>query len=119
MLYPVKIRINDQVFKCEVRHTKSDLEKGMMGRTFPDTNYSMLFIMPTSERQSFWMKNCVQPLDILFISGVKITTIHKNCPPCDEEPCETYEGYGGFVLELNGGACDMYGINEGDRIEII
>ena len=55
MLYPVKIRINDQVFKCEVKHTKSDLEKGMMGRTFPDPDYGMFFIMPTSERQNFWM----------------------------------------------------------------
>jgi uncharacterized membrane protein (UPF0127 family) len=119
MLYPVKIRINDQVFKCEVKHSIRDLEKGMMGKKFPNSDNGMFFIMPTDDDQSFWMKGCVQSLDIIFISGNKITKIHRDCPPCEEEPCETYQGYGGFVLELNGGACDEYGISEGDIIHII
>lgn len=91
----------------------------MMGKRFDDTFNGMLFVMSESIEQSFWMKNCIIPLDIIMINDGSITEIHKNCQPCEEKnPCESYRGFGNMVLEIAGGECDSRGINIGDSIMI-
>ena len=64
-------------------------QMGMQGRTFDDTFDGMLFLMD-DEEHNFWMKNCITPLDIIFIKAKKISKIHHNCPPCKKEPCATF-----------------------------
>jgi uncharacterized membrane protein (UPF0127 family) len=66
------------------------------------------------------MKNCLIPLDIIFIdSDKKITSIQKNCEPCKEIECPTYEGTGQYVLELEGGTCDICEIKEDMKVKIL
>ena len=77
----------------------------------------MLFLMGSGEH-SFWMKDCIIPLDIIFIDGDEITKIHSNCKPCHEKYCPHYEGFGDMVLELEGGTCEKLGIEEGDVIKM-
>jgi uncharacterized membrane protein (UPF0127 family) len=95
--------------------TKKDIQYGMMGKQFNDTFDGMLFMMD-NDNHSFWMKNCIIPLDIIFISNNKVSKIHHNCPPCETDECERYEGTGDLVLELDGGTCNKYDITEGDRV---
>ena len=66
---------------------------------------------------SFWMKNCLVSLDIIFIDENKINVIQHQCKPCKTEECPNYKGYGDLVLELPGGTCEKYNINEGDFID--
>jgi uncharacterized membrane protein (UPF0127 family) len=89
----------------------------MMGKRFDKTFNGLVFLMGGDE-QCFWMKNCIIPLDIIFIRNNKIIKIHKDCPPCKSEDCDRYEGEGDMVLEINGGDCDKYDIVEGDKILI-
>jgi uncharacterized membrane protein (UPF0127 family) len=64
---------------------------------------------------SFWMMNCIVPLDIIFIDeNHEITKIHHNCEPCEYELCQSYEGLGTYVLEIEGGRCQDENIEEGD-----
>ena len=49
---------------------------------------------------------------------MKVSKIHKDCPPCDKEKCQTYQGEGDLILEINGGDCDKYDIKEGDSVLI-
>jgi hypothetical protein len=50
-------------------------------------NAGMLFIFNTSEIESFWMKNTVIPLDIIFLDkNKKIVKIYKNAVPYDLTP---------------------------------
>ena len=90
----------------------------MMFRNFDETFNALLFLMGGKE-QCFWMKNCIIPLDIIIIKNNTITTIHHDCLPCEEPPCETYCGPGNIVLELMGGTCVELGIEEGDEVEYI
>jgi uncharacterized membrane protein (UPF0127 family) len=54
-------------FKCEVADTQPERAKGLMNRESLDSDRGMLFIFESSENVSFWMKNTLIPLDIIFI----------------------------------------------------
>jgi uncharacterized membrane protein (UPF0127 family) len=70
---------------------------------------------PTS---SFWMKNCIVPLDVIFIENNIITKIHHNCPPCKSvnDDCKLYKGTGNLIIEMLGGTCKKLHIKKGDNV---
>jgi len=109
--------INSNKFKVKLVSSKKDIQNGMMGKRFNDFD-GMLFLMGPGNH-SFWMKNCIIPLDIIFVDGNEITKIHSNCQPCHRENCPTYQGSGDMVLELEGGTCEELGIEVGDTIKVL
>lgn len=111
----MSVRINDIIFPAEYMTSPEEIMKGMMGRESLDG--CMVFKMGIGHH-SFWMKNCLIPLDILFINNDKIIKIHHNCPPCKTNDCIHYEGNGNMVLEIYGGSCKKYNIKEGDIIQL-
>lgn len=112
------VKINKNIFKTKVLTDKKSQSIGMMGRTFDESFDSLLFLMG-GKKQCFWMKNCIIPLDIIMIRNNVIVNIHSDCPPCDEDPCPSYCGNGNIVLELEGGTCELMGIEPGDFVEYI
>lgn len=112
----MNLSINDNNFICKVVSTPEKIRQGMMFKTFEGFD-GMLFLMPEDTTQSFWMKNCVVPLDIIFISKGVIEDISPNCPPCVSIDCPTYEGKGSMVLEVLGGTCRKKGIRIGDQVD--
>jgi uncharacterized membrane protein (UPF0127 family) len=112
----MKVIIDNNIFKVKLCTTPDSIQKGMMGKNFDETFSGMLFFLPPGP-QSFWMYDCIIPLDIIMINGNEITDIHHNCPPCDNMgDCKSYKGYGDAVLELAGGYCRKNGIKKGDKI---
>ena len=111
----MELIINNNLFNVNCVITQKDIKNGMMNKRFDDTFDGMLFIMEDGEK-SFWMKNCIIPLDIIIIKNNVIQKIHHNCPPCDTDDCPRYKGYGDLVLEIEGGSCEEYDIKEGDRV---
>jgi uncharacterized membrane protein (UPF0127 family) len=113
----MKVKIKDNIFQCKVAVSHDAIENGMMGKNF-NTNFNgMLFMMPNRGEQSFWMYNCIVPLDIIMMDNNRITKIHHNCHPCyNVNGCENYNGFGDMVLEVAGDTCRDLGINEGDEV---
>ncbi len=73
----------------------------------------MLFIYDRPQPVSFWMRNTLIPLDMLFLDATgTVRRIHENAVPLDETPIP-----GGddilAVLEINGGMSGRLGIEEG------
>lgn len=112
------VKINKNIFKTKVFIDQKSQEIGMMGKTFDDSFDALLFLLG-GDNQSFWMKNCIIPLDIIMIKNNTINKIHHNCPPCDEEPCDKFKGKGNIVLEIQGGYCKKFGIQENDFVQYI
>ena len=112
----MNISINNHNFKTKTVFSSKDTQKGMMGRKFEKGFNGMLFLMSDGDH-CFWMKNCIIHLDIIFISDNVITKIHHDCPPCETKDCENYCGDGDMILEIKGGSCKRYGIEEGDFLE--
>lgn len=114
----MKISIKNHNFNVRVMVTPKDIQTGMMDKRFTPEFNGMLFVMDESEH-CFWMKNCIIPLDIVFIKNNVIQKIHHNCHPCIEKDCNNYCGYGNLVLELPGNDCKIKNIKESDKINFI
>ena len=77
----------------------------------------MLFIYPEPQAVTFWMKNTLIPLDMLFVGpDGTILSLHENAIPHDETTISGGEGVIA-VLEINGGMARRLGITVGDRLE--
>jgi len=113
----MNVTIGDNSFKVKLCTTQKSISEGMMGKNFNETFNGMLFMMPERTEQSFWMYNCIIPLDIVMIDNGMITKIHHDCRPCDDDvSCESYKGLCSEVLEIAGGSCEKLGIKKGDQV---
>lgn len=112
--------INDTVIDLEVAATPEQQALGLMHRADLGENRGMLFPFDPPRKAAFWMKNTLMPLDIVFMNGQNVVTIHENVPPCEVQPCPTYPSAGPVnqVIELEAGQAKKLGIQEGDRIDV-
>ena len=101
----------------EIADIESERTIGLMHRrSMPDTQ-GMLFIFEREEPRSFWMRNTLIGLDILYIKeDGTIESIAKYCVPKLEKSVPS-KGPALYVLELIEGFCDIHGVEEGDRID--
>ncbi len=68
-----------EIINLELAKTPHEHAFGLMFREFMPQNRGMLFMFPDDEARSFWMKNTMIPLDILFAdSDLKIRKIFRN-----------------------------------------
>jgi uncharacterized membrane protein (UPF0127 family) len=104
-------------FEVEIVTTPETRAQGLMYRKSMAANAGMLFIYPDSQPVSFWMKNTLIPLDMLFLKADgSIAHIAHNAVPLDETPIDSGAAVNA-VLEVNGGTAATLGIKEGDRVE--
>lgn len=110
----MKVVINDKTFQAEVMDTQEKIQTGMMGRKSIDG--CMVFNLKNGHH-SFWMKNCLIPLDIVFVQKNRVSGIHKNCMPCGDECEKRYTGIGNRVVEFPSGTSSDWKV--GDKINFI
>lgn len=104
------------LFNVELALTPAQQAKGMMYRTYMESDSGMLFVFKDVAKRSFWMKNTLIPLDMIFIArDGEIHHIHHNAKPQDLTKI-TSEAESYAVLEIKGGMADKFGIKEGDKI---
>jgi uncharacterized membrane protein (UPF0127 family) len=100
----------------EIADNEAERQQGLMYRTQMEDTQGMLFIFPETEMQSFWMKNTLLPLDLLFVNDQKeIVTIQKYAQPKSEQSIPSSKP-AKYVIEVNAGFCDRYQIKEGDLV---
>ncbi len=105
-------------FKVEVASTNDERAKGLMFRRDLGSKQGMLFIYPQQARLSFWMKNTLIPLDMIFVSGEwKVVGIIENATPLSEES-RSVDAESQYVLEFVGGTAARIGIREGATVEV-
>lgn len=102
-------------FGIEIADTPELQSKGLMHRSNMASSAGMLFIYPTPRPLSFWMRNTLIELDMLFIDSRGVVThIHHLAQPHDETPISG--GTGIAVLEINGGMAKSLGISVGSEV---
>ncbi|MFH1436129.1 MAG: DUF192 domain-containing protein [Pseudomonadota bacterium] len=105
--------------KVQVARTPEERATGLMYRDKLEKGTGMLFIFEEPSVQSFWMKNTLIPLDMIFIShSLEIMGIVENAHPLTLDP-RRVEEKSQYVLEVNGGFSSKYGISKGMKVNFI
>lgn len=109
---------SEYITKIDIEIAEDDESRstGMMYRAKMKKDQGMLFIFPVERYQSFWMRNTVLSLDIIFVnSNMEIVTIHENAKPFDENSYSSTKP-SLYVVEVIAGFCAEHGITEGSKI---
>jgi uncharacterized protein len=116
-----QVTIAGQNIQLEVARTPQEQSTGLMYRTELAPNRGMLFVFSPPRPVSFWMKNTLIPLDMVFVSNGVVKYIGEKIPPCQQDPCP---GYGpepnveiDNVLELPSGRAAELRLKVGDRLK--
>lgn len=105
-----------QVFTVELATTPRDMEVGLMFRQSLAPDAGMLFVYPSDQPVTFWMKNTFIPLDMLFIAGDgHIRRIVERTIPQSTDTIPSVDEVRA-VLEINGGTASRLGIKTGDVV---
>jgi uncharacterized protein len=102
--------------KAEVAGTDGQRQMGLMFRESMADDEGMIFLFPTERHNAFWMHNTLIPLDMLFIdSDWKVVGIVENARPLTDDS-RSVNKMSQYVLELNAGAAERYGLGEGTEV---
>jgi uncharacterized protein len=115
-------KIAGKTILLEVARTPQQQAIGLMNRTNLASDRGMLFVFESPRPASFWMKNTLIPLDMIFLRNGVVKAIAKNAQPCKADPCPTYTSQTEItdqVLELRGGQTKELGLKVGDRIPVV
>lgn len=105
-----------QTFQAELAVKPAERSRGLMFRTELAPEHGMLFVFPVEAQQSFWMKNTLIPLDIIFIKADRtILGIVANAQP-ETLTSRRVPGASQYVLELLGGTAAAKGIEAGQKV---
>ena len=110
----------DKCFNVEIVSKPAEMQRGLMFREFLPAEAGMLFVFPDSQPHSFWMKNTLIPLDMIWIDhSQNIVDIISHVPPCQADPCLSYTPKASalYVLELNAGVAQRAGLIVGERVD--
>jgi uncharacterized membrane protein (UPF0127 family) len=107
-------------FSLEVAADDRSRALGYMFREEVGPREGMLFVFAKSEVRSFWMKNCLVALDLIWLDAsftvVEISHQQQPCPPEGECPSILPMRSSRYVLEVAGGTAGRQGLRVGERI---
>ncbi|HJR09846.1 MAG TPA: DUF192 domain-containing protein [Rhodanobacteraceae bacterium] len=113
------VTLDGHRFTVEIAATPAEQEHGLMDRTSMAADHGMLFVFQDDEPRTFWMKNTLIPLDMLFFDAHRrLVAVQANAQPCKADPCQLYPSNAParYVLELNAGTAAKLEARKGDLI---
>lgn len=96
------------------------LETRAQGLMFVDglrPGQAMIFVYPSPQRVSMWMKNTLIPLDMIWLdTDRRVVSIAHSVPPCKADPCPSFSPTADalYVVEVVSGFAKRHKVREGD-----
>lgn len=117
------VELKGHRFDVELALDAASQQRGLMFRDAMPADHGMLFVFDRPTVQTFWMKNCRMPLDILYFDEkYKLVSVQERVPPCQsaDNNCPVYPSTGPaqYVLELNAGTAEKLGVKAGDALTV-
>jgi uncharacterized protein len=107
----------DIKFDVELALNDAERSRGLMFREKLGPYDGMLFDFHQDAPVSFWMKNTLIPLDMVFIAGDgTVKHVHANAVPLSTDAIPSQFPVRA-VLEINGGSARLLGIKPGDKVK--
>jgi uncharacterized protein len=108
--------------QVEIAADDASRAHGLMDRASMPEDHGMLFVFPDAQIRTFWMKDTLIPLDMLFLNADgKLVTLTADATPCKADPCAIYPSTrpARYVLELNAGVAAKLGLRGGDAVTFV
>ena len=105
---------------AELAVSEAQRARGLMGRPRILPDQGMLFVFDTEAIHSFWMKNTLVALDMIWLDrDHRIVHIAPDVQPCPGDPCPstTPARPGLYVLELKAGMAADFKLKLFDRLD--
>jgi len=120
-LKPITVETAEADLKIyvELAITPSEKSMGLMNREGLKEGRGMLFVYSKPQLVSFWMKNMLMSIDMIFIGDdLNIKHISHNATPCTRTPCTFYRPPGPvqYILEVPNGYSEKHQIKVGDHL---
>lgn len=101
----------------EIAARPEERQKGLMFRQHLGEKEGMLFVFPTERYNSFWMRNTLLPLDMIFLdSEWNVVGVVENAAPLTDDP-RRVERMSRYVLEVNAGFAARKGLGVGATVK--
>ncbi len=115
-----KVCFSEKCFDVEVADSSAEREQGLMNRESLAENSGMLFVFDSEGKHSFWMKDTLIALDMIWINSDMEVVDVQGADPCVTEECEVYTPASEalYVLEINYGVAESLGIAKGSKAEL-
>lgn len=126
-----EVEISGETFHLEVAADRVTRYTGLGGRESIAANGGMIFVFPKASIRYFIMRDCVIPIDIMFLdSAGSVTatyTMQPERPRAEGESNTEYErrlnryyskSVSQYVIELRAGTIDRLGIKPTDRVTL-
>ena len=127
----VTIDVKGESFTFDLALNFQSRRLGLMHREKLDDGSGMLFVFPDANERSFWMKNCLFNIDLIFLdSRGTITAVHSmqtEDPKSELESEFMYEnrlnhywsnGPARFAMEFQEGTNDRLGFKVNDKVDL-
>lgn len=114
---PTTLVVAGRTITLEFAITPAERTMGLMHRTSIEPDAGMLFIFTDDKPRTFWMKNTLIPLDIIFLDADGTV---QNVAQGERMVESGYHSLrpARMVLELNVGWCAQHGLKAGDVIDM-
>lgn len=117
------VTVGEKVLSIAIAQTHEEKVQGLSGCGELPENSGMLFPYEPAQPVSFWMKDMLIPIDILWIRSGKVVGVTANIPvpapntPVSDLPQYQSPGPIDSVLEIKSGGAKEYGIEVGSSVK--
>jgi uncharacterized membrane protein (UPF0127 family) len=119
-LIPVKTP-SGTIVQAEIADTPQKRAAGLMYRDHLKKDHGMMFFFDQAQEWTFWMKNTLIALDLIWMDEKKrVIHIERNVPICTrtDDSCPQYRPNDGmYVLEIAAGTVDGLKIEKGTKLQ--
>jgi hypothetical protein len=103
-------------FRVELADTPEERARGLMFRESLPRMSGMLFVFPGERPRSFWMRNTLVSLDIIYFDATGTwVSVQAEAVPLDETALPS-GGPAQYVLEVNAGLAERFGMGPGTQM---
>lgn len=126
-----RVTIKGVAYDLELAADNPTRMKGLGGREHIDERGGMLFVFRVPTRLNFVMRDCLVPIDIIFVDSSGLVTATHTMPPEDprragetellyENRLKKYSSRftAQFAIELQAGQIEKLGVKQGDKISL-
>jgi len=104
-------------FSADISDTEALRDQGLSDRSSVASDEAMLFVFDTPDYYSFWMKDMLVPLDMVWLdANKKVVYIAANVAPDTYPEAFTPSTKALYVIEFQAGTAARIGLSDGDTI---